>query len=303
MGEHGGLAVVDRQTPHASREDIGSDGDTEIEDNGVWREFTSADPRTMPAQPSASSSAVDVVSKRTTIAFDLSVDGAALDFLRWKFDGSGASIRKLGSRAPRDLDVGVGDRLVSLNGIDVLNKTKDEIMRTWAKVTSASTAVTLIFESTLQQAMYGSLAANAATVKSAGAPRGSGVLPPSLPSSSIVTPPPQAPLANRSLHRGPVQKRCLLGAGKKCPKGHSLVPFVAFDGVGECDMCDKLLPHESQVMSCTRCDYDLCSECVEQIYQPHTSPKDMASSFLCRRDERAGTASAGTASDVGRDNY
>ena len=132
---------------HGLRKDIGSDGDTEIEDNGVWRKFTSADLRTMPAQPSASSSAVDVVSKRTTIAFDLSVDGAALDFLRWKFDGSGASIRKLGSRAPRDLDVGVGDRLVSLNGIDVLNKTKDEIMRTWAKVTSASTAVTLIFES------------------------------------------------------------------------------------------------------------------------------------------------------------
>ncbi len=97
-----------------------------------------------------------------------------------------------------------------------------------------------------------------------------------------------------------MQKRCLVGAGKKCPKGRSLEPFVAFDGVGECDVCDKSLPHESHVMSCTWCDYDLCSECVEQIYQPHTSPKDMASSFLCRRDERKVYKPRGSLEDMAK---
>ena len=53
-----------------------------------------------------------------------------------------------------------------------------------------------------------------------------------------------------------------LDGRKTCTKGHTLAEFVTNHEHYRCDVCRESMSKGTHMLSCRKCDYDMCDSCV-----------------------------------------
>lgn len=123
------------------------DPPTEMEEDGEWRPVTAADVAARAEKDRRESSrresqlqekrsSVSLRVQSTTVCLDVKHDPQCADAIKWGFDAEGAFLKRFSSKATPAVEtlrqlLREGARLRSINGNEVSNKSKDEIIEVW----------------------------------------------------------------------------------------------------------------------------------------------------------------------------